>query len=101
MQPSTLEALASQNENAPASAAEVFAKVFAKVFDDTSHYGDLPLVVLTAANPDAKRLDDQLQTTALSRAGRHVVARRSGHWIPFEEPNLIIDAVRDVVESLR
>ena len=104
VQPSTLEALASQIENAPASAAEVFAKVFAKVFDDTSHdgdYGDLPLVVLTAANPDAKRLDDQLQTTALSRAGRHVVARRSGHWIPFEEPDLIVDAVRDVVESLR
>ena len=100
VQPSTLEALASQIENAPASATEVFAKVF----DETSHYGDygdMPLVVLTAANPDAQRLEDQLQTTALSRAGRHVVARRSGHWIPLEEPDLIVDAVRDVVSSLR
>lgn len=93
VQPRTLEALASQIENAPASAA--------KVFEETSDYGDLPLVVLTAANPDAKRLDDQLQTTALSRAGRHVVARRSGHWIPLEEPDLIVDAVRDVLGSTR
>ncbi len=93
VQPSSLEALASQIENAPASAA--------KVSEETSDFGDMPLVVLTAANPDAKRLDDQLQTTALSRAGRHVVARRSGHWIPLEEPDLVVDAVRDVVSSLR
>ena len=93
VQTSSLEALASQIENAPASAA--------KVSKETSDFGDMPLVVLTAANPDAKRLQDQLQTTALSRAGRHVVARRSGHWIPLEEPDLIVDAVRDVVESLR
>ncbi len=93
VQPSPLEALASQIENAPASAA--------KVVQETSDYGDMPLVVLTAANPDAKRLDDQLQTTALSSAGRHVIARRSSHWIPFEEPDLIVDAVRDVVSSLR
>ena len=93
VQPGTLEALASQIENAPASAA--------KVFEETFDYGDLPLVVLTAANPDAKRLDDQLQTTALSRRGRHVVARHSGHWIPLEEPDLIVDAVRDVLESTR
>ena len=93
VQPSSLEALASQIENAPASAA--------MVSEETSDFGDMPLVVLTAANPDAKRLDDQLQTTALSRAGRHVVARRSGHWIPLEEPDLIVDAVRDVVSSLR
>ena len=93
VQPKALEALASQIENAPASAA--------KVFEETSDYGDLPLVVLTAANPDAKRLDDQLQTTGLSRSGRHVVARGSGHWIPLEEPDLIVDAVRDVLESTR
>lgn len=93
VQPKTLEALASQIENAPASAA--------KVFEETSDLGDLPLVVLTAANPDAKRLDDQLQTTALSRTGRHVVATSSGHWIPLEEPDLIVDAVREVLESTR
>jgi len=90
--PSTLEALASQIENAPESAA--------RVLEETAALGDVPLVVITAANPDAKRLADQLQTTGLSRAGRHVVAATSGHWIPLEEPELIIDAVREVVESV-
>jgi pimeloyl-ACP methyl ester carboxylesterase len=92
VQPKTLEALASQIENAPASAA--------KVFEETSELGEMPLVVLTAANPDSTRLDDQLQTTALSRSGRHVIASGSGHWIPLEEPELIVDAVRDVLDLL-
>ena len=93
VQPKTLEALASQIENAPASAA--------KVFEETCELGDLPLVVVTAANPDAKRLEDQERTTALSRRGRHIIATGSGHWIPLEEPELIVDAVREVVESIR
>ena len=37
----------------------------------------------------------------VSNAGRHVIAARSAHWIQFDEPELIIDAVRDLVESCR
>ena len=93
VQPRTLEALASQIENAPESAATVF--------EEMRDLGEMPLVTITAADPDPKRLADQRQTSALSRASRHVVATTSGHWIPLEEPGLIIDAVRDVVESVR
>lgn len=93
VQPKTLEALASQIENAPASAA--------KVFEQTRELGDMPLVVLTATDPDAERLKDQEQTAALSRRGRHVIASGSGHWIPLDEPELVIEAVRDVVKSSR
>lgn len=93
VRPHTLEALASQIENAPESAATVFA--------ETSDLGDLPLVVLSAANPDPRRLQDQRQTAALSRRGRHVIATKSGHWIPLEEPELVVSAVREVVEAIR
>ncbi len=93
VQPRALESLASQIENAPASAATVF--------DETCDLDDLPLVVLTAANPDARRLEDQRETVGLSRAGRQVVATRSGHWIPLEEPDLVVDAVRTIVGSIR
>jgi len=89
----TLEALASQIENAPASAATVFT--------ETVDLGDLPLVVLTAQNPDPRRLQDQRETAALSRRGRHVIATKSGHWIPLDEPELVVSAVREIVEAIR
>ncbi len=93
VQPRTLESLASQIENAPASARTVFT--------ETRDLDDMPLIVLTAANPDARRLEDQRDTVGLSRVGKQVVAAHSGHWIPLEEPDLVVDAVRDIMASLR
>jgi hypothetical protein len=29
-----------------------------------------------------------------SASGRHLVAVRSAHWIQFDEPELVVDAVR-------
>ena len=89
----TLEALASQIENAPESAASLVA--------ETTSLGDIPLVVLTAADPSPQRLEDQLSTVALSRSGRHVIAETSDHWIPLEEAELVVQAIRDVVASVR
>ncbi len=89
----TLEALASQIENAPESAALLAA--------ETTSLGDIPLIVMTAADPSPQRLDDQLSTVALSRSGRHVIAETHDHWIPLEEPDLVVQAIRDVVASVR
>ena len=89
----TLEALASQIENAPKSAASLAA--------ETISLGDIPLVVLTAADPSPRRLEDQLSTVALSRSGRHVIAKTSDHWIPLDEAELVVQAIRDVVASVR
>ena len=91
VRPETLEALASQIEHAPESAARVAAE---KV-----DLCDIPLVVLTAAHPSPERLADQEATAKLSRAGRHIVAKTSGHWIPLEEPELLVEAIQDVVTS--
>ena len=33
--------------------------------------------------------------------GRLVVAERSDHGIPFAQPELVVDAVREVVEAVR
>ena len=89
----TLTSLASQIENAPESAAGLLR--------ETTRLGNIPLLALTAANPDPQRLDDQLSTVALSRAGRHVIAERSGHWIPWDEPERVVQAISDVVASVR
>ena len=82
--------------------------------------GDRPLVVLTAAAPLApadlatlKLTSEQgrrLQSVWLdlhddeaswSSHGRQVRLQDSHHYIQFERPDAVIDAVRDVVESIR
>lgn len=76
----------------------------------------IPLVVLTAgrtetdANPDPRiapllpkfeaiRLELQKELATRSPRGRQVVAARSGHFIHWDEPELVIDAVREVVRD--
>ena len=36
----------------------------------------------------------------LSSQGRHVVASKGGHWIQLEQPDLVIESIREVVESV-
>jgi len=69
--------------------------------------GDLPLIVLTRGladdtGPDGKAFEaehrqDHLDVSRLSRAGRLVVAERSGHHIQIEQPELVIQAIHDIV----
>ncbi len=92
-QPKFFSALASQMENLPETAKQVL---------EAGVPPDLPLVVLTAASPSPSRLHEQVETARLSRRGRNMVASHSGHWIPLEEPELVIQAIREVIaESCR
>jgi pimeloyl-ACP methyl ester carboxylesterase len=38
---------------------------------------------------------------SLSRIGKHVVAKRSGHHIPLDEPALVVAAIRDAIAAAR
>jgi pimeloyl-ACP methyl ester carboxylesterase len=64
-------------------------------------YGDLPLIVLSSSNPEPSRAFDQERLAARSTRGRHIVAPHSGHWIPLDEPELVIQAIRDVIDLAR
>jgi hypothetical protein len=44
---------------------------------------------------------DQAALVALSRIGKQVVAKRSGHHIPLDEPDLVVAAIRDVIPAAR
>ena len=92
LKPRFYEALASQMECLPESAAEV-----ALVRD----LGDLPLAVLTAAHPDPERIAEQEEAARLSTRGRHRIASEGGHWIPIDEPGLVIRAVLDILDEAR
>lgn len=80
-----------------------------------TNLGDLPLVVLSHGQPMAmpglteqvnqayEQLWQQLQAelARLSSQGRLVVAEGSGHYIQLERPQLVIDAISDVVAAAR
>ena len=71
--------------------------------------GDQPLVVLSEGKPNIPFMQERLATwfqlqeelAHLSTRGRHVVATRSAHAIHRTEPELILDAVREVVGAAR
>jgi hypothetical protein len=44
---------------------------------------------------------DQAALVVLSRIGKQVIAQRSGHQIPLDEPDLVITAIRDVIVAAR
>lgn len=42
----------------------------------------------------------QRTVAAQSKQGRLVIAEKSGHNIPFEQPELVLQAIREVVEAV-
>ncbi len=93
VRPFTLLALASLIEEAPRSAVLVSSA--------SIDLGALPLAVLTASAPSPERIRDQEEEARRSRHSRHVVAGGSGHWIPLEEPELVVEVIREVVTAAR
>jgi pimeloyl-ACP methyl ester carboxylesterase len=62
---------------------------------------EIPTVVISGGNQPPAQVAAHRALADASDAGRHVVAARSAHWVQFDEPELIIDAVRELVESGR
>jgi pimeloyl-ACP methyl ester carboxylesterase len=73
--------------------------------------GDMPLIVLTRGiseeeGPDGKALEeehrrDHAAIAAMSRNGKLVVATRSGHHVQLDEPELVINSIREVLAAAR
>ena len=64
--------------------------------------GAKPLVVLTEGRRRADSWYDlQENLTTLSRVGEWQIAERSGHFIHHDQPEIVVDAIRRTVESVR
>jgi pimeloyl-ACP methyl ester carboxylesterase len=61
----------------------------------------IPVVVISSVHQSLERLAAHQRLAHASEQGRHVVATRSAHWVQFDEPELIVDAVKDLVELSR
>jgi len=59
---------------------------------------DVPLAVISSGDQPGDVIDRHRRLARLSPKGRHIVAARSGHWIQFDEPDLVVEAIRDTVE---
>jgi pimeloyl-ACP methyl ester carboxylesterase len=66
-----------------------------------SDYGDLPLAVVTAADAQPPRRHADASLAARSRRGRHVLAPGSGHWVPLDAPEVVIDTIASVIAEIR
>ena len=92
VQPRFFEALASEMECLPESAAQVAA---------SGDYGDTPLLVLSAGNSSTAQMMEQEAVARLSLNGKIIVVPNSGHWIQLDQPQFVIDAIREVFQSAR
>jgi pimeloyl-ACP methyl ester carboxylesterase len=73
--------------------------------------GDTPLFVLTAGAEDNRLfqlegareawMEMQRELAALSTNSKHIIAERSSHYIHVDQPELVVDAIRWVVEQAR
>jgi pimeloyl-ACP methyl ester carboxylesterase len=90
--PRFYEALGSQIEFISESAREALEA-------SADGYGDLPLVTLSSTDPGDYRIRQQEELARLSTRGRHIVASNSGHWIPLDQPEVVIGAIHDVLSG--
>jgi hypothetical protein len=90
--------------------AEELALMIANQKKKEHPLGDIPLIVLTAGKaeygPDEQALEDERKKTqasfqTLSRNGKQVIAKSSGHHIQIEDPEPMIQSVREVVTVAR
>jgi len=69
--------------------------------DRVRSLADAPLVVISSGDQPPETLEQHRELARLSSAGRHIVASRSGHWIQFDEPELVVHAIQEIVERVR
>jgi pimeloyl-ACP methyl ester carboxylesterase len=90
--PRFFQALGSQIGSISVSAAQVLEAT-------AGGFGDLPLITISSTNPGDYRVRQQDALAARSTRGRHIRASNSGHWIPLDQPEVVIDAVKEILQA--
>jgi pimeloyl-ACP methyl ester carboxylesterase len=67
-------------------------------------------VLLRVPSKGSSEVEDELNNLSglwagagllqVTNEGKHVVASKGGHWIQLDEPDLVIESIREVVESV-
>lgn len=91
-QPRCFEAMAAYLECLPASA---------KAALEIAVPSKIPLTVLSASISTEREIAERDIWVQQSENGRHVRIEDSGHWLQLERPDVVVAAVRDLVEQAR
>ena len=90
-EPKSFLGMAAYLESLPASAAEADAIALPET---------IPVTVLSACNSTPEQLEEREAIARRSPRGQHIVARRSGHWIQLDEPELVVEAIREAIGEM-
>jgi pimeloyl-ACP methyl ester carboxylesterase len=60
---------------------------------------EVPVTVLSGAHQPQVRLKEHAAIAAHSVHGRHLIAEQSAHWIHLDQPELVLQAVREMMEQ--
>ena len=63
---------------------------------DVVTLGDTPLAIVSGGDQPPEVLAQHRALARLSTRGHHVLASKSGHWVHLDEPELIVDTIRQV-----
>ncbi len=58
----------------------------------------IPAIVISSGNQPPEHIEEH-RSLAQRSAARHVIAGRSTHWIQFDEPELIVAAVKELLDT--
>jgi pimeloyl-ACP methyl ester carboxylesterase len=62
---------------------------------------EAPVTVLSAANATPEQREEREAMARRSPHGQHIVAAKSGHWIQLDEPELVVQAIREMIERVK
>jgi pimeloyl-ACP methyl ester carboxylesterase len=62
---------------------------------------NVPLVIVSSGTQSGETIARHEQLARLSPQGRHIVAAKSGHWIQFDHPELVVQTIREIVDRAR
>jgi pimeloyl-ACP methyl ester carboxylesterase len=62
---------------------------------------EVPTIVISSRDQPQEQIAAHRLLAEGSLRGRHVIAARSGHWVVFDEPELVATVIRELVEADR
>ncbi len=87
-----MTAMAAYLEALPASAAAVARRTIPP---------HIPFIILSAGNATPREVEERDELVRQSQRGRHLRVDGAGHWVQLERPDVVLQAVRELVRSKR